>query len=110
MVLLEVLQVFVSGDVVMFICIFGIGKKIVECMVVELCDKVGEMVEEQGVEWFVVDGVFSGLQSDLVLVFVNFGYCENFVECVVQKVVKEFGDNVLFQDLLKCVLQSLLWV
>lgn len=100
---LEVLQALAGGDVATLTRIPGIGKKTAERMIVELRDKAGAMVEEQGA----VAAPSSSSQSDLVLALVNLGYRQNVAERTVTKVAKELGDGAAFQDLLKRALQTL---
>lgn len=99
---LEVLQALAAGDLATLTRIPGIGKKTAERMVVELRDKAGEMVEQQGAP--VVEP--PSASNDLVLALVNLGYKQTAAERTVQQVVKDLGD-ASFQDLLRASLKKL---
>lgn len=81
------------GDIMVLICIFGIGKKIVECMVLELCDCVVQF--GVGGVLFIGSGlVLVDLLFDVIVVLQQLGYKLVEVVCMVCDVFNE-GDEVV---------------
>ncbi|HXP50323.1 MAG TPA: Holliday junction branch migration protein RuvA [Bacteroidia bacterium] len=100
----EIQQAIVNGDVSRLKSIKGIGEKSAQRIIVDLRNKMGK--ESFGISPSILGGPHNKLKQEALNALEVLGYARNVAEKAIDKTIRDEGDTLSLEDLVKRVLKN----
>lgn len=100
----EIQQSIVNGDVAKLKSIKGIGEKSAQRIIIDLRDKMGKA--SFGITTTGIIGVHNKVKQEALNALEVLGYARNIAEKAIDKTIREEGENLSLEDLVKKVLKN----
>jgi holliday junction DNA helicase RuvA len=101
----DIQNAIVIGDVGRLKAIKGIGEKTAQRIIIDLKGKVGT-IHESSLQHSILGGTHNNLRSEALNALETLGFARNAAEKAVDKIVREEGNSISLEELVKRVLKN----